>query len=129
MQNLKFISSAGVPQTPSDAYGTTTLAAGTYYAELHLEKVRMKGLMSLHWKYDGALVATITIEGTNFQEVKLNAALNSGWATQPPATVSPAASAGETLSSWADVGTGRLRAKIVVGTQGVLRGAFNIKAG
>jgi hypothetical protein len=130
MRNLKFITeTTAVPKTASDAFGNTTLAAGTYYAELDVDKIKMKGLMSVQWIYDTDLEATITIEATNCVEADIeDPTTNLKWidvAAIPD--VVPVSTAGSVIGSWADVGYGRMRAKVVVTVQGVLRGCFNSK--
>lgn len=109
--------------------GVATLAnATTYYAELGLGTQEWMGLSSIHWKYDGTIVAAITVEGTNFPEAGLTDAAATSWVPITAiATVSPAAVAGQALSSWADAGYGRMRAKVVVTTGGTLRGSFHSK--
>lgn len=114
----------------SSTAGVYTLAdATTYYAEF--EDVKSRALVSVHWKYSAALVAAITIEASNRypDEVSAYAAVGSGWATTSATTVSPAASAGETVAHYADFNAARLRAKIVVTTGGTLRGDTHVKEG
>lgn len=130
MRNLKFVTeTTAVPKTASDAYGNTTLPAGTYYAELDVDKIKMKGLMSVQWIYDTDLEATITVEATNCIEADIEEPTSTlKWidiASIPD--VVPASSPGSIIGSWADVGYGRMRAKVVVTVQGVLRGCFNTK--
>lgn len=133
MKNLVFInSSTKVPVVPDDSVGNTTLAAATYYAELGVDtgKLPWHALASMHWIWNAALVATITIEATSLSNVKVTDAAASGWVPVATiATVSPAASASQDLASWVNVGYGRLRAKVVVATPGVLRGSFHTKEG
>lgn len=132
MKNLVFINSTTkVPVVPASD-GSATLPAETYYAELGIDtgKVPWHGLGSMHWKWDAALVASITIEATGLADVRVTAAAASGWVPLTAiATVSPAAAAGQDLASWADIGYPRLRAKVIVTTQGVLRGSFHTKGG
>lgn len=113
--------SDGTKQTP--AANVFTLAdATTYYAEL-TEYVDGRSGFSMHYKYNAALVAAITVEASNrpHSEVNAYAAVGSGWATTSAATVSPAASAGETVAHYADFFAGRARIKIDVTTGGTLR--------
>lgn len=152
MKNLVFVNvtDGTGPVTPDSpvnstdpAYtGYTTLVSGkTYHAEIGFNKdfggggqggkFEWHGLGSMHWKWDATLVATITIEGTNFKEKDVTDALADGWVDVAAITdVTPAASAAQSLntSEWKDLGYGRLRAKIVVTTGGKLRGSFHSKA-
>lgn len=128
MRDLRFQHST-TKAVVDNTLGVATLATGvTYYAELGLGTQEWMGLSSIHWKYDGTIVAAITIEGTNFYEAGLTDAAATSWVPITAiATVSPAAVAGQSLSSWADSGYGRLRAKVVVTTGGALRGCFHSK--
>lgn len=113
--------SDGVKQTPTS--NVFTLAdSTTYYAEL-TEFDDARTAFSLHYKYNAALVAAITIEASNrdFADATAYAAVGSGWATTSATTVSPAASAGETVAHYADFLAARARIKIVVTTGGTLR--------
>lgn len=113
--------SDGTKLTPSS--NVFTLAdATTYYAEL-TEYVDGRSGFSMHYKYNAALVAAITVEASNRprSEVEPYDAVGSGWATTSAATVSPAASAGETVAHYADFFAGRARIKIDVTTGGTLR--------
>ena len=113
--------SDGTKQTP--ASNVFTLAdATTYYAEL-TEFVDARGGFSLHYNYSAALVAAITLEVSNREraDVTIYAAVGSGWATTGATTISPAASAGETVGHYADMMAARTRIKIVVTTGGTLR--------
>lgn len=112
--------SDGTKQTPTA--NVFTLAAGTFYAEL-TEFVDARSGFSLHYTYNAALVAAITIEVSNRDraDVTMYAAVGSGWATTSATTVSPAASAGETVGHYADMMAARTRIKIVVTTGGTLR--------
>lgn len=132
MKNLVFINATTKEPVTPDASGNATLGVATYYAELGVDtgKTAWHGLASMHWIWNGALVATITIEATGLHDVKVTDAAASGWVPLTAiATVSPAASASQDLASWADVGYPRLRAKVVVGTGGVLRGSYHTKGG
>ena len=113
--------SDGVKQTPT-ANVFTLADATTYYAEL-TEFVEGRSMFSLHYLYNAALVAAITLEASNRprDEVNAYAAVGSGWATTSATTVSPAASAGETVAHYADYLAARVRIKIVVTTGGTLR--------
>lgn len=128
----KLYSAAGAEQTPSDN-GTFTLSNGTvYYAELYDDIPDRTGF-SIHWEYNAALVASITLEASNRPiegpfAVSSYAAVGSGWATTGATTISPAASAGETVGQYADYMANRLRAKIDVTTGGTLRGTMHSKA-
>lgn len=113
--------SDGAKQTP--ASNVFTLAdATTYYAEL-TEFIEGRSGFSVHYLYNAALVAAITLEASNRprDEVNSYAAVGSGWATTSATTVSPAASAGETVAHYADYLAARIRIKIVVTTGGTLR--------
>ena len=113
--------SDGVKQTPTS--NVFTLAdATTYYAEL-TEFDDARGTFSLHYKYNAALVAAITLEASNrdYADATAYAAVGSGWATTSATTVSPAASADETVAHYADFMAARARIKIVVTTGGTLR--------
>lgn len=113
--------SDGTKQTPTA--NVFTLADATiYYAEL-TEFVDARKGFSLHYLYNAALVAAITIEVSNRDraDVTMYAAVGSGWATTSATTVSPAASAGETVGHYADMMAARTRIKIVVTTGGTLR--------
>ncbi len=124
--------SAGATVTPNDA-GTFTLSNGTvYYAEL-FDDIPDRTGFSVHWEYNAALVAAITLEASNRPSdgpfaVSSYAAVGSGWATTGATTISPAASAGETVGHYADYMSMRLRAKIDVTTGGTLRGTEHSKA-
>ena len=128
----KLYTAAGAEQTPNDA-GTFTLSNGTvYYAEF-MDDIPDRTGLSVHWEYNAALVATITLEASNRPSdgpfaVTSYAAVGSGWATTSAAAVSPAASAGETVAHYADYMAARLRAKIDVTTGGTLRGTEHSKA-
>lgn len=113
--------SDGTKQTPT-ANVFTLAGATTYYAEL-TEFVEGRSMFSLHYLYNAALVAAITLEASNRprDEVNAYAAVGSGWATTSATTVSPAASAGETVAHYADYLAARTRIKIVVTTGGTLR--------
>ena len=113
--------SDGTKQTPT-ANVFTLADATTYYAEL-TEFVEGRSMFSLHYLYNAALVAAITLEASNRprDEVTSYAAVGSGWATTSATTVSPAASAGETVAHYADYLAARVRIKIVVTTGGTLR--------
>ena len=114
--------SAGATVTPNDA-GTFTLSNGTvYYAEL-FDDIPDRTGFSVHWEYNAALVAAITLEASNREraDVTIYAAVGSGWATTGATTISPAASAGETVGHYADMMAARTRIKIVVTTGGTLR--------
>lgn len=130
MQFLKLQQSTGVYPTFDAVTGDTTLVAGTYYAELNPNIQQWCGLHSIHWVWNGALIATITIDGTNFYNADILGATGTTarWVDISAITdLTPAASASQDLSSWADVGYGRLRAKVVVSTGGVLAGSFHSK--
>ena len=113
--------SDGTKQTPT-ANVFTLAGATTYYAEL-TEFVEGRSMFSLHYLYNAALVAAITLEASNRPRDEANAyaAVGSGWATTSATTVSPAASAGETVAHYADYLAARIRIKIVVTTGGTLR--------
>ncbi len=113
--------SDGTKQTPT-ANVFTLADATTYCAEL-TEFVEGRSAFSLHYLYNAALVAAITLEASNRprDEVNAYAAVGSGWATTSATTVSPAASAGETVAHYADYLAARVRIKIVVTTGGTLR--------
>jgi hypothetical protein len=113
--------SDGTKQTPT-ANVFTLADATTYYAEL-TEFVDARSGFSLHYKYNAALVAAITVEASNRDRTDVTsvAAVGSGWATTTATTVSPAASAGETVAHYADMMAARTRIKIVVTTGGTLR--------
>ena len=117
------------PELDSDGYAT--LATGiTYYAELGLALNEWIRQSSMHWQWsDATLVAAITVEASNMYAASLTgAAATAGWVPLAAiATVSPAGAASQDISSWGDVGYGRLRAKIVVTTGGRLRGSFHAK--
>ena len=118
----------GTKQTPGADGATFTLVADTYFAEF-FDLVPEAHINSVHWKYNAALVATITIEASNRKDVTPWAATASGWATTSAATASPAASAGEVVQHYNTYGAGRMRAKIVVATGGTLRGDEHGKRG
>jgi hypothetical protein len=123
MRMLVLFKSDGVQQTPDDE-GVYTLAnATTYYAEFR-EDIDDCSVFSVHWKYNAALVAAITIEASNRPEhsVTSYAATGSGWVATGATTISPAASAGEALPQYADFAAFRGRAKIDVTTGGTLSG-------
>jgi hypothetical protein len=127
MKYLKFVDSNGKP-IDNDSTGVATLAIGTYYAELGLNNTEWASIGSMHWDWNAALVATITAEATNHYDVTLHTATGARWLDIAGITdVTPAASASQDISSWADIGYGRMRAKVVVGTGGTLRGAFHVK--
>ncbi len=113
--------SDGTKQTPT-ANVFTLADSTTYYAEL-TEFDDARTAFSLHYKYNAALVAAITIEASNrdFADATAYAAVGSGWATTSATTVSPAASADETVAHYADFLAARARIKIVVTTGGTLR--------
>ena len=113
--------SDGTKQTPT-ANVFTLADATTYCAEL-TEFVEGRSMFSLHYLYNAALVAAITLEASNRprDEVNAYAAVGSGWATTSATTVSPAASAGETVAHYANYLAARVRIKIVVTTGGTLR--------
>lgn len=114
----KLYSAAGVEQTPTA--GVYTLSDATvYYAEF--ATVELGKTFSAHWKYNNALVATITIEASNRKADEVTAYDSTGWATTSATAVSPAASASETVAHYADFAAARARAKIDVMTGGTLR--------
>lgn len=116
----KLYNDAGDLQTPTA--GVYTLTADTYYAEL-AEFVDERSKLSVQWTYDSALVATITIEATNRDDLTIyDTSATAGWATTSATAVSPAASAGTALQHYADFVAARVRAKIVVATGGTLMG-------
>ncbi len=124
--------SGGTPVVPNDA-GTFTLSDATvYYAEF-MDDIPDRVGLSVHWEYNAALVAAITVEASNRPSdgpfaVTSYAEVGSGWATTSAAAVSPAASAGEAVGHYADYMAARLRAKIDVTTGGTLRGTEHSKA-
>lgn len=138
MKNLIFYdSTTKLPVQPNSDLTSTLVTGVTYYAELDSgSKQEFQSIHSLHWLWDSAIIATITIEQTNCREIKVTDSATallpaSGWAAAPPATVSiPGGSASQDFGHWADDGAGRLRAKVVVGgTGGKLRGQYHSKAG
>jgi hypothetical protein len=128
LKYLKFVDSNGKP-VDNDSTGTATLANGTtYYAELGLNNTEWASIGSMHWDWNAALVATITVEATNHYDVSLHTAVGARWIDIAAiADVTPTASASQNLTSWTDIGYGRMRAKVVVTTGGTLRGAFHVK--
>lgn len=116
----KLYNDAGDLQTPAD--GVYTLVTDTYYAEL-ADAVDERSKLSVQWTYSAALIATITIEATNRDDLNLwDTSATAGWATTSATAVSPAAAAGTSLQHYADFLAGRARAKIVVTTGGTLMG-------
>lgn len=115
----------GTKQTPDDT-GTFTLVADTYFIEF-FDDIEDRPVMSVHWKWNAALVATITIEASNDPDASISAATGTGWATTGATTVSPAASASEVIAHYADYAALRMRAKVVVGTGGTLKGIEHSK--
>lgn len=123
----KLYTDAGVEQSPDDQ-GTFTLANATiYYAEF-MDDIPDRTGSSVHWEYNDALVAAITIEASNRPADKVTSYASSGWATTGATAVNPAAAAGEALQHYADFMALRQRAKINVTTGGTLRGTEHAKA-
>jgi len=130
MRNLEFISSSGDKQAPTDANGTVSLAAGTYYAELEVARVEKHHQSSVHWLWGATLAAVVTYEATDFPELTSHAAAASGWEpTAYPTLTITAGAADQEIARWKGEGSGRVRAKIVVSVAGTLRGAENHKVG
>ena len=128
----KMYTAAGAEQTPDDT-GTFTLSNATVYYVEFFDDIADRTGLSVHWEYNAALVAAITVEASNRPSdgpfaVSSYAAVGSGWATTSATTVSPAASADETVAHYADMMSKRLRAKIDVTTGGTLRGTEHSKA-
>lgn len=123
----KIVSDAGVEQgSVAGEHGLVyTLPAGTYYADL-ADGYRDRTKLSVQWTYGSTLVATITIEATNYPTLELH---DAGWAETSAEPVSPAGSAGTALQHYADFVAGRARAKIVVATPGDLDGVEHSKEG
>lgn len=123
----KLYNDAGDLQTP--VAGVYTLVADTYYAEL-ADATDERSKLSVQWTYSAALVAAITLEATNRNDLDLwDTSATAGWATTSATAVSPAASAGTSLQHYADFIAGRARAKIVVTTGGTLMGHEHSKRG
>lgn len=133
MRDLKtFHKDASTRVEAVDGTGATLVASTTYYTELTEEEGVDAGLSSIEWKWDASIIATITVEGSNFADLNVYDAASAGWVALSPAPIPTVTIAGGSAStssgSWADQGFGRLRAKIVVGgTGGVLRGAIHHK--
>src|SRR5262245_36896988 len=90
---LVWYKSDGVIQTPAST-GFTTLAAGTYYADLGA--IDSSIVSSVHYGWDAALVAAITLEQTNFPDASIfGAAATSYWGSHAATTISPNASASQ----------------------------------
>lgn len=124
---VKLYTAAGVEQTPDDE-GVYTLADSTvYYAEF-FDAPRDRIGWSVHWKWNAALVAAITIEKSNRAKEagvaggSVTSYATAGWATTSAATVSPAGSAAEQIEEYTDDMAARRRAKIDVTTGGTLSG-------
>lgn len=121
--DVVFFSAAGVQL----AKGAPLVAGTTYYAGLGGNNMR---LLSPQWKWDAALIATITYETSNFPDVPIYAAAASGWCPEPAiATLTiPGGAAGVDMEHIDDIGSQRMRAQIVVGaTGGALRGRVHHK--
>lgn len=125
----KLYTAAGVEQTPDDT-GTFTLSNATVYYVEFFDDIGDRTGLSVHWEYNAALVAAITLEASNrpADRVTSYAAVGSGWATTSATAVSPAASAGERVAHYADFMSARMRAKVDVTTGGTLRGTEHSKA-
>lgn len=124
---VHIFSAGGTEQVPGADGITYTLPAGTYFAELFDDVPNRTG-MSIHWEWNAALVATITFEATNYDARDVSAHSATLWRTTGATTVSPAASASGTVAHYADYMAARMRAKIVVTTQGTLSGIEHSKA-
>lgn len=125
MKPLVLYKSDGTRQTPTDD-GVFTLANSTvYYAELFEDPADSKG-WSIHYQWNAALVAAITVEKSNRSKeagkpggpVTSYAAVGSGWATTSAPTVSAASSAVETFVEYDGDLAFRRRIKIDVTTGG-----------
>jgi hypothetical protein len=131
MKYLKFVDSNGKPQAQDSSFFTALdngAGSATYYAELGLNNLEWAGIGSMHWDWDATLAATITIEATNHYDVPLHTAVGARWIDIAAITdVVAATSASQDIASWADIGYGRMRAKVVVTADGNLRGAFHVK--
>lgn len=131
MKYLQFwTNSTNVPLV-NDSSNKATLADNTtYYAELGLNLLEWCGLASLQWDW-ASLVATITVEATNHYDAPLTEATGARWIDIAAIPDVVPAGTSQDISSWADAGYGRMRAKIVVGAGagdgGTLRGAFHAK--
>ena len=126
MRNLVLYTAAGVRQTPSDV-GVYTLAdATTYYAEM-FDDLMDRPLASIHWQWNAALVAVITIDGSNFSTTDATPYATAGWVATAAPSVSATASANEVLADYANISFARMRAKIVVTTGGTLKAVEHAK--
>lgn len=120
-----------------DASGDCTLAnSTTYYCDLLVVPNGVPTvvgnealLVTVHWRWNAALVAAITYELSNFPDAALNAAASTGpnWQDSGSAAVSPASAASGVVAVINNEGATRMRAKVVVTTGGKLRGRPSYK--
>lgn len=119
-------------ETQTDAVNQT-LTAGTYYYGVGGD---VDVSRSAHFKWDASLVATITIEDTNFPDVAISSTASGDWIQENPSSAYvgvtggsaagltitvPGGFAGGAMVHLSSFGSRRLRAKVVVSTQGALR--------
>lgn len=124
--NLSFYTlTTGVVITP-DASGDATLPAGTYFVDIGDAEYHKH---SVQWEHDAALIASITYERTLQRDASLFAAASTQWKDSGVAALVINAAAGTTIADFADQLAGRMRAVVVVTTQGKLRGNAVFKAG
>lgn len=127
-----FVKSDGtVAKQAADGTGAT-LSVGTWFADLG-PGVESSDRIGPHFIWDGVLVASgVTFEGTGFFDATINAAsgASSGWDTEPAgASFAIAAVAGQNKQHWIEVMAHRVRAVVVVTTQGKLRLSVATKGG
>lgn len=122
---LKFFKATdGLLVAPADALGTTTLVAGTYYADMP-SALEALGYLQLAW---ASLDATITVESTGFPDATLTQAAGTHWMDEEGIDdIVPAGDGGARVRI-VDNAAPRLRLTIVVtGDGGTLRGAWHRK--
>jgi hypothetical protein len=128
MKPIKILKATDGTEPAVTDEGMYTLAAGpaTYYAELYDNADDTVG-WSIHYDWNAALIATITVEKSN-RAVRAGVAGGSvtawaatGWGATSAPAVSPAASALESVVEYSGDMAGRRRLKIVVTTAGTMR--------
>lgn len=118
--DVTWVKSDGTIQ-PNHPGTPVTLATGTYYADIGGSEATDTALQ-LSW--DASLVATSTLETTNFpaSEASTYAAASNLWFPESSTTVTIAGgSAGTNIQHLGFSGARRMRCKLVVTTQGELR--------
>lgn len=126
--NLSFTTLTTGTVIAPDASGDALLPAGTYFVEIGDPEHHRS---SIQWEWSAALAATITYERTNQTDATLAAAASTQWKDTGIAALTAVATglaADTVIREFADQVCARMRAKIVVTTQGLLRGNAAFKA-